>query len=56
MILMTPRQVQQELQISRTLLYQWMKSGRIPTVKLGKQILRVPKEILEQKLAEGGLK
>lgn len=48
MILLTPYEVQQMLKISRTCVYAWMKSGRIPTIRMGGRLLRIPKDELEK--------
>ncbi|MBV9454793.1 MAG: helix-turn-helix domain-containing protein [Rubrobacter sp.] len=48
---LTPKQLQQELQIGETLCYKPLKEGRISSVKVG-HLIRIPRHQFEEALLE----
>jgi excisionase family DNA binding protein len=50
-LLRRPEEVQRELGISRSKVYQMLASGELPTVRLGRSV-RVPQDGLEQWVRE----
>ena len=52
-MVLTLEQAARALQVSRTVIYELARAGRLPTVRVGRR-RRVPLAALEQLLAEGG--
>jgi excisionase family DNA binding protein len=49
--LLAPREVALALNVSRETVYRLIRSGQLPSVRVGGQ-LRIPKRVLAQRLAE----
>jgi excisionase family DNA binding protein len=52
---LTQAQVCALLNISLPTLYRRMKNGSIPTVRIGKSLVRIPRVAVEELLAAGGV-
>lgn len=50
--LMRPREVAEQLAVSRSTVYRWFWEGKLQGVKLSNRSLRILKRSVEEKLAE----
>lgn len=53
-VFLTPHEVAAYLRVPRTTLYEWLSCGIIPSLRLGKRIIRIRKSDLDAFVASGG--
>ena len=51
--LLSPAQVADRLSLTDRTVYNWMRSGKLPSIKLGHKVVRIRQSSLDQLLAEG---
>lgn len=48
MELLTPLEAARHLKVGRSTIYELIRTGRVPSVRFGARIVRVPREALEE--------